>query len=190
MKYDPDVFWFDTPEKLSVEENLRILRAAREAKPTLVVNGRAVQVAPGRAAGALRRLRLHHRQAGRVPAAPQGFPDWEAIPTTNESYGWHQSDDSHKPPAHFIALLAKAAARGGNVLLNIGPMGTGAFDPKDAAILEGIGDLDEGERRVHPRHHRHAPAGAGLGRVHPQGQHAVPARAAAGRRAGGWSSAD
>jgi hypothetical protein len=25
------------------------------------------------------------------------------------------------------------------VLLNIGPMGTGAFDPKDAAILEGIG---------------------------------------------------
>ena len=25
-KYDPDIFWFDTPEKLSVEENLRILR--------------------------------------------------------------------------------------------------------------------------------------------------------------------
>jgi alpha-L-fucosidase len=34
--------------------------------------------------------------------------------------------------------LAKAAARGGNVLLNIGPMGNGKFDPKDVAILDGI----------------------------------------------------
>jgi len=139
VKYDPDVFWFDTPEKLSVEENLRILRAAREAKPTLVVNGRAVQVGPGVPPARFGDYVSTTDKPAEFPPAPEGFPDWEAIPTTNESYGWHQGDDSHKPPAHFIALLAKAAARGGNVLLNIGPMGTGAFDPKDAAILEGIG---------------------------------------------------
>lgn len=34
--------------------------------------------------------------------------DWEAIPTTNESYGYHAFDKSHKPPVHFIQLLAKA----------------------------------------------------------------------------------
>ena len=38
-----------------------------------------------------------------------------------------------------MRLLAKAAARGGNLLLNIGPMGNGEIDPKDQAILRGIG---------------------------------------------------
>jgi hypothetical protein len=38
-----------------------------------------------------------------------------------------------------VRLLAKVAARGGNVLLNIGPMGNGEIDPKDQAILRGIG---------------------------------------------------
>src|SRR5205823_10422666 len=33
----------------------------------------------------------------------------------------------------------KAAAKGGNVLLNIGPMGTGQIAPEDQAILKGIG---------------------------------------------------
>jgi hypothetical protein len=75
---------------------------------------------------------------------PANFPphdgDWEGIPTTDESYGWNPFDTTHKPPSHFVQLLAKAAARGGNVLLNIGPMGTGEIDPKDVAILKGIAD--------------------------------------------------
>src|SRR6185369_7164958 len=57
---------------------------------------------------------------------------------TNESYGWNKFDNSHKPVSHFIQLLAKAAARGGNVLLNVGPMGDGKMDPKDLAILDGV----------------------------------------------------
>jgi hypothetical protein len=75
---------------------------------------------------------------------PANFPphdgDWEGIPTTDESYGWNKFDTSHKPPSHFIQLLAKSAARGGNLLLNIGPMGDGNIDPKDVAILQGVGD--------------------------------------------------
>jgi hypothetical protein len=35
--------------------------------------------------------------------------------------------------------LANAASRGGNLLMNIGPKGDGAFDSKDLAILNGIG---------------------------------------------------
>src|SRR6185369_1312880 len=46
---------------------------------------------------------------------------------------------SHKPVSHFIRILAKAAARGGNILMNVGPMGNGKMDPKDVAILKGIG---------------------------------------------------
>jgi hypothetical protein len=48
-------------------------------------------------------------------------------------------DKSHKSPTHFIRLLAKAAAKGGNLLLNIGPMGNGKMASEDLAILHSIG---------------------------------------------------
>jgi alpha-L-fucosidase len=126
--YDPDILWFDTPHKLPDSENLRILRAVRQAKPDIVINGRLVRDCGDYASTADRPAEF---------APHEG--DWEGIPTTNESYGWNQNDRSHKPPAHFIQLLAKAAARGGNTLMNIGPMGNGKLDPTDAAILQGIG---------------------------------------------------
>lgn len=132
-KYHPDILWFDTPQKLPLSENIRILKAIREADPGIVVNGRLV-----RSAGA--NFGDYKNTADR-PA--EFFPvtgDWEAIPTTNESYGYHKYDDSHKPESHFVQLLASAASRGGNLLMNIGPKGDGTFDGKDAAILKGIGD--------------------------------------------------
>jgi len=71
---------------------------------------------------------------------------WEAIPTTNESYGYHKYDSSHKPVAHFIQLLASAVAKGGNLLMNIGPKGDGAFDQRDLTILNGIGKWTDKNR--------------------------------------------
>jgi len=135
-KYDPDILWFDTPHKLPADENLRILRAVREAKPDIVINGRAVQTVSG---GPPARFGDYRSTADKPAEFPPEDGDWEGIPTTNKSYGWHQQDHSHKPPEHFIRLLAKAAARGGNLLLNVGPMGDGRIDPKDLAILGGIG---------------------------------------------------
>ena len=126
--YDPDIIWFDTPHKLPPEENLRILAAVRKAKPSLVVNGRLVRGAGDYAS-----------TCDRPAEFPPAEGDWEGVPTTNESYGYNENDRSHKAPAHFIRLLAKSAARGGNELMNIGPMGDGRIDPADVAILQGIG---------------------------------------------------
>ena len=126
--YDPDILWFDTAGKLPESENLRIMKAVRQAKPGIIINGRLVRSCGDYVSTADRPAEF---------APHEG--DWEGIPTTNESYGWNQNDHSHKPPGHFIQLLAKAAARGGNLLMNIGPMGNGKMDPKDLAILQGIG---------------------------------------------------
>ncbi|MFT3827168.1 MAG: alpha-L-fucosidase [Chitinophagaceae bacterium] len=131
-KYHPDILWFDTPQKLPLSENVRILQAIRETDPNVVVNGRLVRSASGNFGD--------YKNTGDRPA--EFFPtsgDWEAIPTTNESYGYHKYDDSHKPASFFIQLLAKAAAKGGNLLMNIGPEGDGTFDIKDVTILKGIG---------------------------------------------------
>ncbi|HEV3417384.1 MAG TPA: alpha-L-fucosidase [Pirellulales bacterium] len=131
-KYHPDIFWFDTPSKLPFSEQLRIVEAVRKASPDVVINGRAAR-GVGRNFGDY--LDTSDRPAELRPTAG----DWECIPTTNESYGYHKLDHSHKPVGYFIQLLAKAAAKGGNVLLNIGPMGTGRIAPEDQAILRGIG---------------------------------------------------
>jgi len=130
--YDPDIMWFDTPGKLPPEENLRILAAVRKAKPSMVVNGRLVRSNAGNGGDYL-------STCDRPAEFPPQAGDWEGIPTTNESYGYNENDRSHKPVSHFIQLLAKSAARGGNELMNIGPMGSGVIDPADAAILKGIG---------------------------------------------------
>ncbi|MEI7958996.1 MAG: alpha-L-fucosidase [Verrucomicrobiota bacterium] len=125
--YDPDILWFDTPHKLPDEENRRILAAVRQAKPGLVVNGRLVSG-----------LGDYDSTCDRPAEFPPHDGDWEGIPTTNESYGYNRNDRSHKPASHFIRLIAKSAARGGNELMNIGPMGDGRIDGADVKILTGI----------------------------------------------------
>lgn len=133
IKYHPDILWFDTPQKLPLSENIRILKAIRETDPNIVVNGRLARGSGNLQMG-------DYKNTGDRPA--EFFPatgDWEAIPTTNESYGYSKFDKSHKPVSFFIRLLAKAASRGGNLLMNIGPMGNGEFAPEDTAILQGIG---------------------------------------------------
>lgn len=132
LNYHPDILWFDTPHKLPLSENIRILKAIREVSPNVVVNGRLA-----RSQDILFGDYLNTGDRPAEFASVKG--DWEGIPTTNESYGYNKFDKSHKSAPFFIQLLAKAAARGGNTLMNIGPMGNGLFDPKDDAILTGIG---------------------------------------------------
>jgi alpha-L-fucosidase len=127
-KYHPDVIWFDTNSKMPPSLNLRVLQATRAADPNAVINSRCVA-----------NLGDYLSTADRPAEFAPQEGDWEGIPTTNESYGYHKGDQSHKPPEHFITLIAKAAARGGNLMLNVGPRGDGTIDPADVAILRGIG---------------------------------------------------
>ncbi len=127
--YDPDILWFDTPGWLPDEYNAQIAAVARELKPNLIINSRGAKGYE------------NYRSTSDKPVAfPPRDGYWEAIPTTNESYGYHRMDRSHKPSGYFIRLLAKASYRGGNLLLNVGPMGTGEIEPIDEKILRGIGD--------------------------------------------------
>jgi alpha-L-fucosidase len=131
-KYHPDIFWMDVGGKLPFSLQLRCVQAVREADPNVIINGR-----PARGLG--RNWGDYANTADRPAELRQVSGDTECIPTCNESYGYHKFDMSYKPPAHFIQLLAKAAAKGSNVLLNVGPMGNGEIDPHSTAILQGIG---------------------------------------------------
>jgi alpha-L-fucosidase len=130
-RYHPDILWFDTPHKLPFSENLRILEAIRRADPNVVVNGRLARNGNMNFGDY---INTGDRPAEFAPVSGA----WEAIPTTNESYGYSKNDHSHKSVSFFVQLLAKAVSRGGNLLLNIGPKGDGTFDTKDKEILNGI----------------------------------------------------
>ncbi len=129
LNYDPDILWFDTHQWLPPEMTREIVLTARKLKPTLIINSRGT---PG-----IYDYKSTNDRPIDFPPTKEKY--WEAIPTTNESYGYHSCDNAYKPPSFFIRLLAKAAARGGNLLMNIGPMGNGKINPKDLAILKGIG---------------------------------------------------
>jgi hypothetical protein len=112
----------------------------RQGAPDVVVNGRIIHGCGD------------YQSTCDKPAeiAPTKSKYWEAIPTTNESYGYHSKDKSHKPFAELLQLLVKAVARGGNILMNIGPRGDGCIDEPDVAILQGFADwMNAGAESIH-----------------------------------------
>lgn len=131
-KYNPDILWFDTPHKLPLYENIRILKSIREASPDIVVNGRLARFAGGNLGDY---INTGDRAAYFFPV--KGY--WESIPTTNESYGYSKYDSSHNTVSHFVRLVSSATSKGGNILMNVGPMGNGKWDEKDVEIFKGVG---------------------------------------------------
>lgn len=132
-KYDPDIIWFDTSSWIPQKYNEQIMKAAREvANSKVIFNSRL---------GTDKSFADYSSTCDK-PAEfrPTGERYWEAIPTTNSSYGYHKMDNTHKPASHFIELLSKASARGGNLLMNVGPKGDGTIASIDVEILTEIGD--------------------------------------------------
>ncbi len=132
-KYHPDILWGDTDGKLPLSEKLKMLKAIRAVDNNIVINGRFCR------GGKTKNFGDYANTSDRPAELTAHEGDWEAIPTTNESYGYKMDDKSYKPLSYFVRLLAKAAARGGNLLLNVGPRPDGKIDDPDAAILRGIG---------------------------------------------------
>lgn len=60
-----------------------------------------------------------------VPARGLPGQDWETCMTMNDNWGYAKDDNNWKSPARLIGLLVETASKGGNLLLNIGPTGTG-----------------------------------------------------------------
>jgi len=130
LNYDPDIMWFDTHNWLPADMTRVIVERAKELKPDMIINSRGTPD-----------IKDYFSTNDRPEYFQRTDKEyWEAIPTTNNSYGYHAFDKSHKPVSFFVDLLVRAAARGGNLLMNVGPMGNGEVDPVDVKLLAQIGD--------------------------------------------------
>ena len=122
-----DLLWFDggwerTPEEWRTQEFHAMIR---ELQPDVVINDRL----PG--------FGDYATPEQFVPAMPPEGP-WETCLTMNESWGYQPSDTKYKSPRQLIHTLCEVAGKGGNLLLNVSPMGDGSLPLEQLQSLEQI----------------------------------------------------
>ncbi len=64
----------------------------------------------------------------KTPEKPLAVP-WESCITMGGAWGWVKNDN-YKSSKELVNLLVNIVAKGGNLLLGIGPNGKGEFEPK------------------------------------------------------------
>ncbi|GHO90907.1 alpha-L-fucosidase [Reticulibacter mediterranei] len=65
---------------------------------------------------------------------------WEACQTLNGSWGYDRDNLDWKSPDLLVRMLVDSVAKGGNLLLNVGPTARGEFDARAVATLDAIGE--------------------------------------------------
>jgi alpha-L-fucosidase len=64
---------------------------------------------------------------------------WEACHTFSGSWGYFRDEESWKSAEQLLFLLIDGVAKGGNLLMNVGPTGRGDFDPRAEEALAAYG---------------------------------------------------
>ena len=120
-----DLLWFDggwerKPDEWKAAELEKMIR---ELQPDIIINDRLPgcgdYVTPEQA----------------IPATPPKGP-WETCMTMNNSWGYNPSDHALKSPHYLLHALCEVAGKGGNLLLNVSPMGDGAIPPEQLERLD------------------------------------------------------
>lgn len=111
---DLGLIWFDTPGDMTTMQSAEFLKKVKDWQPNCLVSSRV-----GNGLGDYKDF-----GDGEVPAGVVKTP-WEGIFTHNDSWGYSSFDHNFKTPKEIIRLLTTIASKGGNLLLNIGPMANG-----------------------------------------------------------------
>jgi alpha-L-fucosidase len=118
--YGPiDVIWFDGGWERSITQwrSKELEAMIRELQPGIVINDRLPGVGD------------YTTPEQFVPAqAPPG--PWETCLTINETWGYCPADREFKSARKIIHTLCEVAGKGGNLLLNVGPMADGGLQPE------------------------------------------------------------
>jgi alpha-L-fucosidase len=137
-----DILWLDggwvqpmTPTsprwgKNPTDQNIdmpKIAAMARSLQPGLIIVDRAVE-------GPYQNYRTPEQE---VPEEPLDYV-WETCMTMATSWSY-SSRDTYKPARQLIHILVNIVAKGGNLLLNIGPSPEGELPPESLKRLKEIG---------------------------------------------------
>jgi alpha-L-fucosidase len=73
-----------------------------------------------------------------IPASVQGQA-WETPATINHTWGFRKDDTDWKAPGQILFKLVDIVSKGGNYLLNVGPMADGIIPQASQDILRTVG---------------------------------------------------
>ncbi len=123
--------WFDRGLYTTEQAN-RFINLVHELQPRCLINGRV---------GNYGHELLGDYQNMNDNGVPTGGLDeyWETPQTLNGTWGYSKFDQDWKTPANVIQRMVEIVSKGGNYLLNIGPMADGTIPAPSAAVLEQVG---------------------------------------------------
>ena len=127
--YDLTEIWLDTPIYIPARHSFAFYETIFNANPEILVN---------------QRIGNHFGDFG-IPG-DNVIPDainknaWECVATTNNSWGYKSYDNDWKPPVEILYWLIANVSKGGNLLLNVGPDGTGTIPEQAVVNLKTAGE--------------------------------------------------
>jgi alpha-L-fucosidase len=124
VNYDPDLLWFDTWGEegtlLTPQRRDELIRLVRTYSKKCLINGRICYTNPGDDIDFLEMMDNEY------PASLQDRP-WQTPATMQHSWGYHAKDFNWKSTKQMLTYLVSNTSKGGNYLLNIGPMADGTI---------------------------------------------------------------
>jgi alpha-L-fucosidase len=141
---DIDILWLDggwvAPPRQDIDME-KIAGMVRENQPDILMVDRTIR-------GKFENYQTPERS---IPAAQLSYP-WESCIPLSSDWGWIP-DAKFKTAGEVIALLIEVAAKGGNLLLGVGPTPQGIIQPEVEEILGEVGDwLDKNGRGIYGTH--------------------------------------
>lgn len=138
--YGPiDLLWFDGEWERTADEwdTAGLENHIRSLAPDIVINDRLLGHGDYRTPEQF------------IPAQPLAEP-WECCMTMCDTWSYVPEDQNYKTLHEIVRTLVEVAAKGGNLLLNIGPRADGSLAPEQAEILRGLsGWMEHNGESVH-----------------------------------------
>jgi alpha-L-fucosidase len=123
--------WFDRG-MYTMEQGQELVRLVKELQPATLINGRVGNYG--------QELLGDYQSMGDNGMPPGGLKEyWESAQTLNQTWGFNRFDSLWKSPETVISRLAEIVSRGGNYLLNVGPMGNGEIPEASVEIFRKVG---------------------------------------------------
>jgi alpha-L-fucosidase len=119
--------WFDTPRMMTPERAQRFTDLVRSLQPETLIDGRLGAAGDYVSTG------------DNVIPSRVGDEAWETPATINHTWGYRKDDHDWKSPGDVILKLVDIASKGGNYLLNVGPMADGTIPAPSQEVLRTVG---------------------------------------------------
>jgi alpha-L-fucosidase len=122
------LIWFDTPRMMNVGDRAkRFTDIVRSLQPDTLIDGRLGAAGDYVSTG-----------DNVVPSGTQ-TEAWEVPATINHTWGYRKDDTDWKSPGEIVFKLVDIVSKGGNYLLNVGPMADGVIPQASQDNLRSVG---------------------------------------------------